>query len=308
MNTENLYDILGVKENATQEEIKKTYRKLAKENHPDAGGDENKFKKISQAYDVLGDESKRKEYDQNKNNPFGKGFDFNDAFNSMFGGRKNTQRKVHTTNISIPIGVLTSYYGGKQNITYRRQNKCEPCNGTGGEKISCRVCNGSGVVIRQMNSGMFAQIIQTSCESCSGRGFHFKEMCFLCNGNGATTEMKTIEINLPHGVDNGQFLRVNGMGDYRNGLNGDLIIRIDLKPEKNFDKIGNNLIYNAFMSLDEVIDGSINVPHPDGNITVKLPENVDTSVPLRVKLKGFKLETVGDLIINQFVKYKKTKT
>lgn len=308
MNTENLYDILGVKENASQEEIKKNYRKLAKENHPDAGGDENKFKKISQAYDVLGDESKRKEYDNSKNNPFGGGFNFNDAFNSMFGQRKNTQRPVHTTNISIPIGVLTSYKGGKQNITYRRQNKCEPCNGTGGEKVSCRVCNGSGMVVRQMGSGMFVQIVQTPCESCSGRGFHFKEMCFSCNGNGSSTEMKTIEINLPHGVDNGQFLRVNGMGDFRNGIYGDLIVRIDLKPEKNFDKVGNNLVFNAYMTLDELLQGSINVPHPEGGLNVKLPENIDTSLPLRVKLKGFRLETVGDLIINQYVKFSKTKT
>lgn len=305
MNTENLYDILGVKENATQEDIKKIYRKLAKENHPDAGGSEEKFKKISQAYDTLGDENKRKDYDQSKNNPFGQGFNFGDAFNSMFNQRRPSQKPVHTSNISIPIGVITSYNGGKQNITYRRQNKCEPCNGTGGDKINCRVCNGSGVVVRQVGTGMFVQIMQTACESCSGRGFHFKEMCYSCNGNGANTEMKTIEINLPHGVDNGQFLRLNGMGDFRNGVYGDLIIRIDLKPEKNFDKLGNNLVYNVFMSLEDLKNGSITVPHPEGNLSVKLPKNIDTSIPLRVKLKGFKLETIGDLIINQYVKYSK---
>ena len=120
--------------------------------------------------------------------------------------------------------------------------------------------------------------------------------------------MKTIEINLPHGVDNGQFLRVNGMGDFRNGIYGDLIVRIDLKPEKNFDKVGNNLVFNAYMTLDELLHGSINVPHPEGGLNVKLPENIDTSLPLRVKLKGFRLETVGDLIINQYVKFSKTKT
>ena len=86
---------------------------------------------------------------------------------------------------------------------------------------------------------------------------------------------------------------------------GDLIIRIDLKPENNFDKIGNNLIYNAYMTLEDLNEGTINVPHPDGSLSVKLPNNIDTSTPLRVKLKGFRLDTVGDLIVNQYVKYKR---
>jgi len=303
MNGENLYDILEVKENATQDDIKKSYRKLAKENHPDIGGNEEKFKKISQAYDILGDQNKRKQYDENKSNPFGNGFNFNEAFNSMFNQRPKQGRPVHTTNVSIQIGVLKSYRAGKQNITYRRQTKCEPCNGTGGEKISCNTCKGSGMVISQIGSGMFVQIVQTACNSCSGRGFHFKEVCHICGGNSSNTEMKTLDINLPHGIDNGQFLRLSGMGDYRNGIYGDLVIRIDLKSENNFDKIGNNLVYNAFMSLTDLKKGSIDIIHPDGPLSVKLPKNIDTSVPLRVKLKGFKLETVGDLIINQFVKY-----
>lgn len=305
MNTENLYQILDVAENATQDEIKKKYRKLAKENHPDAGGNEEKFKRISLAYDVLGDNQKRREYDQNKNNPYGQGFNFNDLYNSMFNQRSQQQKPVHTSNITVPIGVLASFKGGKHTLTYRRQNKCEPCNGTGGEKISCKTCNGSGFVIRQMGSGMFVQIVQTACEPCSGRGFHFKDVCHICAGNSSNTEMKTLDISLPHGVDNGQFLKLTGMGDYRNGVYGDLIIRIDLKPENNFDKIGNNLIYNSYMTLEDLKEGTINVPHPDGSLSVKLPNNIDTSTPLRVKLKGFRLDTVGDLIVNQYVKYKR---
>ena len=115
MNIDNFYDVLGVKENATQDEIKKQYRKLAKENHPDAGGKEETFKKISQAYDVLGDENKRRDYDQRKNNPFGGGNDLNDMFNSMF--NRNQQRPVHVSNITVNIGVLNSYKGGKQSLT-----------------------------------------------------------------------------------------------------------------------------------------------------------------------------------------------
>jgi DnaJ-class molecular chaperone len=117
--------------------------------------------------------------------------------------------------------------------------------------------------------------------------------------------MKSLDINLPHGIDNGQFLRLNGMGDFKNGVYGDLIIRIDLKPEQNFDKVGNNLTYNAFMSIENLNEGTINIPHPDGSLTITLPKTVDTSIPLRVKLKGFRLETVGDLIVNQYIRHKR---
>jgi len=95
------------------------------------------------------------------------------------------------------------------------------------------------------------------------------------------------------------------MGDFKNGSYGDLVVRIDLKPQDNFDKIGNNLIYNAFMTVDDLTSGSITVPHPDGDLNVKLPKNIDTSIPLRVKSKGFKLESVGDLIVNQYVKFQR---
>jgi len=304
MNIENHYETLGVQETASQEDIKKKYRKLAKENHPDAGGNEELFKKISTAYDVLSDQQKRKQYDHQRQNPFSQGFNVNDMFGSMF-NQRNNQPPVHTTNITVSIGVLSSYNAGKHTLNYRRQGKCEPCNGSGGQKKTCNVCNGSGSVVRQFGNGMFVQVVQTACESCSGRGFHFVEKCFVCNGNSSTTEIKNVDINIPHGIDNGQFLRLSGMGDFRNGNYGDLIVRIELKPENNFTKLNNNLIYDAFLTLEDIKNGSINIPHPDGSLNIKLPKNFDTSIPLRVKLKGYRLETVGDLIVNQYVKFKR---
>ena len=305
MNIENYYDILGVKENASQDDIKKSYRKLAKENHPDAGGNEDKFKKISEAYDTLSDDQKRRMYDQRRTNPFGGNGGFEDMFGSMFNNRGNQPRPVHTTNITVQVGVLKSYQGGKQTLNYRRQMKCNTCDGGGGEKTTCKVCNGQGVTLKQFGSGMFVQVIQTACESCQGRGFNFVNKCFVCNGNGATTEVKTLDVSLPHGVDNGQFLRLNAMGDFKNGTYGDLIIRIDLTPENGFSKVGNNLVYDSFMTLDQIKSGNITVQHPDGNLNIHLPKNFDTSVPLRVKLKGFRLDTVGDLIVNQYVRFKR---
>jgi molecular chaperone DnaJ len=305
MNIENFYDVLGVKETASQDEIKKQYRKLAKENHPDAGGNEEKFKKISEAYDTLGDDNKRRQYDQRRTNPFGGGDGFEDMFGSMFNNRGKQARPVHTTNITVQVGVLSSYNSGKQTLNYRRQGKCNPCNGSGGDKTTCKVCNGSGIVVKQFGSGMFVQLMQTACDSCGGKGFHFVNACFACNGNGTSTEIKALDISLPHGIDNGQFLRLSGMGDFRNGTFGDLIVRIELKPENGFSKLGSNLIYDAFMSMEDIKSGNITIPHPDGSLNVKLPQNFDSSIPLRVKLKGFRLDTVGDLIVNQYVKFKR---
>jgi molecular chaperone DnaJ len=303
MNIDNFYDVLGVKETSTQDEIKKQYRKLAKENHPDIGGDEEVFKKISTAYDILGDENKRRNYDQNKHSNFGGRNDFNDMFNSMFNGTRKQQRSVHVTNISVNIGVINSYIGGKQTLTYQRQKRCEPCNGTGGDRSKCNTCNGSGIIAKQFGNGMFVQVIQTLCDSCEGKGFKLINKCFICNGNTSINEIKTLDISLPHGIDNGQFLRLSGMGDYKNNMYGDLIVRIELKSENGFDKIENNLIYNSFINLKDLKLGKITVPHPDGILTLKLPKDFDSSVPLRVKLKGFKLGTVGDLIVNQYIKY-----
>jgi len=302
MNNENFYQVLGVQENATQDEIKKAYRNLAKENHPDTGGDEDKFKKISVAYDALSDESKRREYDAKKRNPFGNYDNYDDVFSNMFGSRKARQT-VHTTNITVNVGVLDSYRANKHSLSYRRQTMCEPCSGTGGDKKTCGTCNGSGVVVRQVGSGFFVQVVQMACDGCGGTGSITINPCFMCSGSGSKPEIKNLDISLPHGIDNGQFLRLQGMGDFKNGNYGDLVVRIDLKPQDGFDKIGNHLVYNVYMNLDELKQGSFNVPHPDGMLNVKMPKKVDTSLPLRVKSKGFRLDTVGDLMINQYVRF-----
>jgi len=307
MNNENFYEVLGVSETATQDEIKKAYRKLAKENHPDAGGNEDVFKKISVAYDTVGDEQKRKQYDVQRKNPFGGFGNMDDMFSQMFGGRRpnNNQKPVHTSNITVNIGVLDSYRAKKHTLSYRRQAMCEPCNGSGGDKTICVTCGGSGNVVRQMGSGMFVQLIQMACDTCRGTGYKLINPCFMCSGTGSKPEMKSLDISLPHGADNGQFLRLQGMGDFRNGVYGDLVVRIDLKPQDNFDKIGNHLVYNAFLTLEDLKDGNLVVPHPDGELNIKMPKKVDTSIPLRVKSKGFRLDTIGDLMINQYVKFER---
>jgi molecular chaperone DnaJ len=306
MNTENYYDILGVEETATQEEIKKSYRKLAKENHPDKGGSEDLFKKISVAYDTIGDETKRKQYDVERKNPFGGmgggyGSSFSDLFNSVFG--QQTQQRTHTTNINVSVGVIESFMGKNKTITYKRKSKCEPCDGGGGDSQVCSTCRGQGQVVRQVGSNMFFQMVTVECPTCSGSGKIMINPCHSCGGKGNKDEIKNVDIKLPHGVDDGQFLRMQGQGDFRNGVYGDLIIRIQMEKEKNFEKFGNNLIYNLYFSLKDLEKDTFEIPHPEGSMTIKYPKEIDTSKPLRVKGKGFKTENGGDLLINQYLKY-----
>jgi len=308
MNNETHYSVLGIAEDASQDEIKKTYRKLAKENHPDKGGDEELFKKVSAAYDAISDETKRKQYDLERKNPFanGGGGNYNQAFQEMYDNMFSNNKqnfRAHTTNLTIDIGVLESYLSSKKTITYKRKTSCDTCTGTGGDKRTCTTCQGSGQIIRQMGNGMFIQMVATTCHTCSGHGNINTNPCFVCQGSGTKDEMKNVEVIIPHGIDDGQFFKLQGLGDYRNGIFGDLLVKIRMEKQDNFEKFGNHLIYNAYFDLDDLKNDSFEIPHPNGSLTVKFPNQFDTSKPLRVKGKGFKLETIGDMMVNQYVRY-----
>ena len=298
----NYYDILGVQENADQETIKKAYRTLAKKHHPDKGGNDETFKKVSEAYDVLGDESKRQHYDNQKRNPFGDmggGFSpFGDMFN-MFGGQQS-RRGVPDKIIDIIVTVIDSYIGSDKEINYPRKHMCGGCNGSGGDRNHCNVCNGTGVIVQRMGNGMFVQMVQTQCNHCGGKGFTLTNTCNTCSGAGTTEKIDKIKIKLPHGVDDGQFIKVQGKGDFHNGIYGNLIIRIRITPVNNFEKFGDDLIYNKYFTLDELKGESFIIPHPNGDLSVKLPPVFDTSVPLRIKSKGF---NGGELYVKQHVKF-----
>jgi molecular chaperone DnaJ len=301
---EDFYQILGVNENASQDEIKKAYRKLAVEHHPDKGGDENKFKKISEAYDTIGDENKRSQYDNQRRNPFagmgGGGFNPFDMFNQMHSQRKRT---VPDKIVEVVVGAVESYKGSEKNITYNRNHNCGGCNGTGGERINCGTCGGSGVITQQIGTGLFTQIIRQNCHSCGGRGFSYKTTCGTCHGSTTTSSTETITIKLPNGIDEGQFLRVQGKGDFKDGMYGNLVVKVKIIPENNFEKSMDDLIYNAYFDLDSLKEDSVKVPHPLGDISIKLPNEFDTSKPLRVKGKGY--HNTGDLYIKLFVKFKR---
>jgi molecular chaperone DnaJ len=304
---ENFYEILGVTESATQDEIKRAYRKLAVEHHPDKGGNEETFKKISEAYDTLGDEDKRRQYDLGKTNPFG-GFDgdpfsmFNDLFNNMAGPK---QRRAPDKIVDLNIGTIDSFLGKNLDIQFNRKVNCNTCNGQGGDRNTCNICNGSGRITQRVGNSFFSNILQTPCNSCQGKGYTLKNVCFSCAGEGKNNKFETININLPHGISDGQLIKASSMGDYYNGLFGDLILKVKIIPQDSFEKVNNDLIYNYQMSLGDFNKDMIDIPHPSGNLNIKLPEEIDTTKPLRVKGKGFRSEGIGDFYVNMYVKHKR---
>lgn len=304
MSMDNFYNTIGVNETATQDEIKKAYRKLAIEYHPDKGGDENKFKKISEAYDTLGDEIKRSQYDNQRQNPFNNmgGGGFN-PFEDLFKGAFHTQRRrtVPDKVIEVQISALESFIAGDKVISYSRQHMCNDCVGQGGDRDTCNVCNGDGFIVQKIGGSMFSQVVRQTCNKCKGNGFSYKKTCGTCHGQTTRSETESIKIKLPHGIDDGQFLRLQGKGDYKDGMYGNLVIRVKVMSENNFEKLGDDLIYNAYFDLDGLRSDNLEIPHPQGNISIKLPTQFDTSKPLRVKSKGY--NNVGDMFVKLFVRF-----
>lgn len=304
MSMDNFYNTIGVNETATQDEIKKAYRKLAIEHHPDKGGDENKFKKISEAYDTLGDEIKRSQYDNQRQNPFNNmgGGGFN-PFEDLFKGAFHTQRRrtVPDKIIEVQISALESFIAGDKVISYSRQHMCNDCVGQGGDRDTCNVCNGDGFIVQKIGGSMFSQVVRQTCNKCKGNGFSYKKTCGTCHGQTTRSETESIKIKLPHGIDDGQFLRLQGKGDYKDGMYGNLVIRVKVISENNFEKLGDDLIYNAYFDLDGLRSDNLEIPHPQGNISIKLPTQFDTSKPLRVKSKGY--NNVGDMFVKLFVRF-----
>lgn len=309
---ENYYETLGVNENISSDELKKVYRKLAMEHHPDKGGDEEKFKKISEAYDILGDESKRAQYDNHRKNPFanmGRGQHPFDDFFSRFTNQNQQRQSTPDKVIDVELSVLDSFNSVEKEIEYERKSDCDSCFGTGGEKSTCTTCNGYGFMEGRIGNGFFTQVVRQTCPKCSGHGSIFKSKCNKCNTTGTQPKKEKVRIKIPHGVGDGQFLRMKGKGDYHNGVFGDLIIRIFLKPINNFDKVGNELLYNAYFNLEDLNKETYDIPHPTGSLQIKLPKEFDTTKPLRIKSKGFQDSTngvKGDLIINLHVKFVRT--
>ena len=177
---------------------------------------------------------------------------------------------------------------------------CGDCGGQGGDRHTCQHCKGNGFVTQKIGTGMFVQMVQSHCNACNGQGYTYTRVCHTCQGSTTQEKIETVSIKLPHGIDDGQFLKLQGKGDYYKGIYGNLVVRVRLNPENDFEKFNNDLIYNKYFDLNGLKSESFEVPHPQGPLAIKMPPTFDTSKPLRVKSKGF---NGGDLFIKLFVKF-----
>ena len=308
------YGILGVSKTASADEIKKAYRKLSKQFHPDVNPEgAERFKEIAEAYDTLSSPDKKQRYDNPMSNMFGGGdSSIEDLLRHMgfngnpFGGRTRRPSAPEKI-ITLDISPIDSYKSSEQQINYKRECACNTCGGSGGDRTGCGTCGGVGHRIRQMGQSPFQQIIQETCPSCMGKGYVITNACITCSGRGTQGEFKSMNIALQHGIDDGEFYRVESGGDFHNGVYGNLLIKIRMVKDQMWEKVGDDLIYNNFLTYDDLSKESCEVPHPDGNIVVKYPELFDTLTPMRVRGKGYRRERVGDLYIKNIVRFKREK-
>ncbi|MEK9185080.1 MAG: molecular chaperone DnaJ [Patescibacteria group bacterium] len=333
--TKDYYSILGIEKNASKDDIKKAFRKLAHEYHPDKKtGNEAKFKEVNEAYIVLSDETKRKQYDtygsnfdgaegfdqsqgfggfdfsQFTQNGSGNGFEFDlgDIFGEFFGGRStNSQKATRGRDISIDIEVSfeDSIFGTERAILLSKNAKCDTCNGNGAKPGSgmktCDTCNGKGKIHEARRSFMGNFSTVRTCTSCHGSGEIPKEKCSTCRGAGIIRKQEEIKVKIPAGINNGEMIRLTGAGEaVLGGTSGDLYIKIHIKRHSVFHKEGHNLIMDMRIKLSSALLGEeISVKTLDGDIKVKIPEGVSHGEILRVKGRGVPIDKNrrGDLMI-----------
>ncbi len=336
------YEVLGVSKNATADEIKKAYRQLALKYHPDRNpGDkdaEEKFKEAAEAYSVLSDADKRARYDRygfagmnggSSSGGFGGGFadfDLNDILNSVFGrgfdfggfnfggfggssSRSGGSMKQRGSNIRVKVKLNLQEIakGVKKKIKVTKYIPCEHCHGSGSEDgnvETCPTCHGRGQVVQTVNS-FFGQMQTASvCPNCGGEGHIIKNKCKHCQGQGIVKGEEVIDIDIPAGVGDDMQLTVRGKGNAgpRNGINGDLYVVIEEEPSKEFERDGNNLIYNLFLTIPEAILGTqAEVPTVDGRVRVKIAPGTQSGKVLRLKGKGLPVVNgygSGDMLVN----------
>lgn len=329
MANKDYYGVLGVEKNASDDEIKSAYRRLAKKYHPDLNKTEEaaeKFKEINEAYEVLSDSKKRANYDQfgtADGNPFGNGGDaggfgdffgggggFGDIFGdifSAFGGRgRQAQARGTDINISADLTFEEAAFGVEKNITINKHEKCSTCKGTGAkngtEFTTCNECGGTGRVRFQQNTLFGTTIREGACPKCNGKGRIVKEKCTECNGRGEQKVSKTIKVKFPAGIDNGQTLRMRGEGNaVANGESGDLNIKVSVKPHKILVRKDNDLYMDLYLPFTTLLlGGKVEIPTLQGKYTLNIPELTSSGTIMRIKNKGVKAlqrEYYGDMLV-----------
>ena len=311
------YKVLGVEKGASKEEIKKAYKKLAKKYHPDLNkGDasaEQKFKEVNEAAGILTDDAKRQQYDQfgsegmkygGAGGGFGgaqQGFDFNDIFDSFFGGgggfnpfggggRRRGPQRGSDLRFDMEITLEQVATGLDREIKIKKQDTCHVCDGKGGENVTtCGTCNGQGVVMQQKQTAFGIFQTQTTCPTCRGEGETVKDPCDHCNGTGHEVKEKKIKVSVPAGVDEGTRLRMAGEGGAgeRNSAYGDLYIYIHVKSNDVFTRDGSDLYIDVPLRFSQAAQGdTVEIPYILGKANLKVPSGTQPGTLLRMKGKG----------------------
>lgn len=314
------YEVLGVSKEASADEIKKAYRKLAKKYHPDMNpGDaeaEQKFKEANEAYDVLSDSDKKAKYDAYGHAAFdpaagggaGGGFggfggfgdvDLGDIFSSFFGGgssgssRRNGPMRGEDINVRVTLSFEEAVFGVKKEITYNRVQKCSDCGGSGAEKGStpktCSACGGSGQVRVQQRTPLGFMQSTKQCDTCHGRGKIIEKPCSGCRGTGYVKVTKKLDVNIPAGIDDGRVVALRGQGsDGRNGgPAGDLNIIVSVRPHSVFERDGYDLYCELPITYAEATLGAeIEIPTLEGKQKYTIPEGTQTGTTFTLKQKG----------------------
>lgn len=313
------YDLLGVKKDASPDEIKKAFRRAAVEHHPDRGGDEAKFKEINEAYEVLKDTDKRKRYDQFGHagvggnaggNPFGGGyggqaqnmnFDFGDLglgdiFNSFFGGggQRSQQRQARGRDVEAGVEITfeQAVFGTEVDLNIQIEDTCEHCKGKtvepGYELKTCDQCKGSGQVV-SVTRTVFGNIQQaTICPKCHGSGKIPEKTCTVCHGKGTQSRRQTIQLKIPAGIDDGATIRLREHGEaIANGPKGDLYVNIRVKSHKQFTREGDLILSEEHVGMvDAALGTEIDVATVDGAVRMKIPSGTQSGSDFKLSNHG----------------------
>ena len=315
MNNTEYYDRLGVSKDASQDEIKRAYRKMSKKYHPDINkepGAEEKYKEVQEAYETLSDDQKRAAYDQygpDGANGFGGqggfgGFDggagfggFEDIFSSFFGGgatrNPNAPRQGDDLQYRVNLSFEEAIFGAEKEVHYNREATCKTCSGSGAKPgtspVTCGRCHGQGVINVDTQTPLGMMRRQVTCDVCHGTGQEIKEPCQTCHGTGHEKQSHKVSVKIPAGVETGQQIRLAGQGEagFNGGPYGDLFVIINVNPSDKFTRDGSTIYYTLNISFVQAALGdTVEVPTAHGNVEMTIPAGTQTGKTFRLKGKG----------------------
>jgi len=341
------YKILGVDKNASVDDIKKAFRKLAGQHHPDRGGSEEKFKEVNEAYQVLSNVQKRGEYDTYGQTFSGNGraggnagswdfsgfsghsgagqdwdenmeFDLGDIFSDLFSGRSGSARgggrgarRGKDISIDVEIPFEESVFGATRSVLVNKTSSCLSCGGSGAtpgsKSVTCAKCSGRGVMKEARRTFFGAVTVETACRECSGSGRKPESSCKSCSGTGATRRSEEIRIDVPPGIENGEMIRLSGMGEYISaGIPGDMYVKIHVRKHATFRRERADIHMDLPVKLtDALLGATYKIASIDGdNLSIVIPEGTGHGTILKVKDRGVIIGRGrrGDMVIRVAIK------